>query len=244
MRASYFTKIKWSLKRRGLIGTIRLAMLKAPRRVVDWVWDRVHHVDTGEIIEIDEMNVSSENAVHGNRYQATPSEVFRRVIGSLNIPYGEYTFIDYGSGKGRTLLLGAAFPFRRIIGLEFAPSLHRAAESNIRTFRGVRKCKDIEAICMDASAYPLTPGKFVLFFNFPFHEPVMKRVMSQIDDLLRGSRSEVLIVNYEPSPVISRLIGADPFFRVAAQSIEHIVYRSVPASVRSQDPVAAACHRK
>ena len=37
-----------------------------------------------------------------------------------------FTFIDLGSGKGRTLLMASDYPFRRIIGLELLEELRRS----------------------------------------------------------------------------------------------------------------------
>ena len=44
---------------------------------------------------------------------------------------GDFTFIDLGSGKGRVLLMASDYPFKKIIGVEFMPELHRAAQENI-----------------------------------------------------------------------------------------------------------------
>ncbi len=43
----------------------------------------------------------------------------------------DFTFIDLGSGKGRVLLMASEYPFQKIIGVEFMPELHRAAQKNI-----------------------------------------------------------------------------------------------------------------
>lgn len=225
------TKIKWSVKRRGVAGTLRLALLKPPRRFGGWLWDRVHGVETARVIEIGDLNIPSKNVEYGIRYQPTPIGVFRRLIRSLGIPYGEFNFIDFGSGKGRTLLLAAEFPFKTIIGVEFASELHRIAESNIRSFRGRRRCRQIRSVCVDAARWRLPQGNSVLFFYFPFHEPVMRAVMSAIHDFLQDTRAEVVIVNYEPTPPIARLLGADPAFSIVAQSREYGVYRSRPKSI-------------
>jgi hypothetical protein len=45
----------------------------------------------------------------------------------------EFNFIDLGSGKGRVLLMAADYPFKRIIGVEFMPSVaSRGAEEYLR----------------------------------------------------------------------------------------------------------------
>ena len=225
-RPNWPTKIRWSLKRRGVVGTLRLALLKPLRKLGDWLWDRIHRVETTAIVEIDDADIASDNVQHGIRYQATPARVFRRIIRSLEIPYEEFTFIDFGSGKGRTLLLASQFPFKSIIGIEFAPELHSTAESNIRSFRGRQRCHQVQSICMDAAQYRLSPEKAVLYFNFPFHEPVMRAVLDRIDGILQNSSADVILVNYEPHPPIARLLGNDPALGIVAQHREYAIYRS------------------
>lgn len=230
-RPRLVTKVKWSLKRRGVVGTLRVALLKLPHRFDGWLWDRVHGVETTRITELDDLTIPSDNVGYGIRYQPAPIGAFRRLIRNLAIPYKEFNFIDFGSGKGRTLLLAAEFPFKTVVGVEFAPELHRIAESNLRSFRGRQRCSQIRSVCLDAALWRLPPGNSVLFFNFPFHEPVMKAVMGMIHDFLQDTRAEVFIVNYEPNPPIARLLGADPAFRIVAQSREYALYRSVPRTV-------------
>ncbi len=46
------------------------------------------------------------------------------MMAALPIEFNQFTFIDLGSGKGRTLLMASDFPFRKILGVEI---LRRAA---------------------------------------------------------------------------------------------------------------------
>lgn len=233
-RPNRVTRIKWSLKRRGLIGTARLALLKPGRKLVDWVWDRLHGVETGQIVEIDCLAIPSDNQRYGIRYQPTPTGAFRKMIRTLAIPCENFNFIDFGSGKGRALLLASEFPFNSIIGVEFAPELHKGAESNIRSFHGRQRCHEIRSICMDAAHYRLPPGNSVLYFNFPFQEPVMKTVVAMIHDFLGNSAAEIFLVNYEPAPVIARLLGTDRSCAIVAQDRECAIYRFLPKPIATR----------
>jgi hypothetical protein len=46
--------------------------------------------------------------------------VLRETLAALPIAYDKFAFVDCGSGKGRTLLIASEFPFKFIIGVEFA----------------------------------------------------------------------------------------------------------------------------
>ena len=65
-------------------------------------------------------------------YQPTEPALFKEMMAYLKIDFQEFTFIDIGSGKGRVLLMAADYPFRRILGIELLPALHRVAQENLR----------------------------------------------------------------------------------------------------------------
>ena len=55
----------------------------------------------------------------GGQYQPSEPALFHEILDSLPVAVDGFTFIDLGSGKGRTLLMASEYPFRRIIGVEF-----------------------------------------------------------------------------------------------------------------------------
>ena len=62
----------------------------------------------------------------GGQYQPLNLRCFHEILQSLPVPVKDFTFIDLGSGKGRTLLLASDYPFRRIIGVELLSELTRS----------------------------------------------------------------------------------------------------------------------
>ena len=72
-------------------------------------------------------------------YQPTEPALFHEMLASLRsiatIDLREFIFIDIGSGKGRALLMAADYPFRRIVGVELLPELHRVSKENIGKYR-------------------------------------------------------------------------------------------------------------
>ena len=72
-----------------------------------------------------------------------------------------FTFIDLGSGKGRTLLMASSFPFRRIIGMELLEELNAIASQNIARYHSdEQRCFAIESHAGDAR-----------YFEFPAEPP-------------------------------------------------------------------------
>src|SRR5690348_15787582 len=95
------------------------------------------------------------------RHQYFPSEpwLFEEIMRVLDIDFRQFTFIDLGSGKGRTLLMAASYGFRRTIGVEYMPELHRAAVENLRRFvvaQGIYSTQ-VECICLDARDFDFPP---------------------------------------------------------------------------------------
>ncbi len=143
-----YRRLARALRRRGVLGTARQAFVelgyllrklrpshfreraaeRAAERTADAAFDRAHGVDTGGKIHTAAMHdVESENWVYGLRYMPTRAGLFEQMVSASDIEPHRYSFVDYGSGKGRVLLLAARFPFRRVVGVEFSPELHRIA---------------------------------------------------------------------------------------------------------------------
>jgi predicted RNA methylase len=71
-------------------------------------------------------------------------------LNSLQLQWEDFAFIDLGSGKGRTLLLAAEYPFERVIGVEYCPQLNEVARSNIPKLRlEIRRCRSIEVVTIE-----------------------------------------------------------------------------------------------
>jgi len=107
-------------------------------------------------------------------YQPTEPALFREMLHSFgqqsHSDFHDFVFVDLGSGKGRTLLMGSDYPFRRIVGVELLPALHRAARENLRKYRSEsQKCFDLESICADATefSFPVEPMLLYLSIRFP-----------------------------------------------------------------------------
>ena len=89
----------------------------------------------------------------GSLYQPTEPAVFREMLSSLPINYREFTFIDIGSGKGRTLLMASDYPFRQDHrgGTVAGTAQHR--QENIRKYRNQnQKSFAIESLCVNPAS--------------------------------------------------------------------------------------------
>lgn len=161
---------------------------------VDYDWE--HRVDTTS------ANVSWRSRLIGllnSSYQPIEFPLFREMLDCLGIAYGDFTFIDIGSGKGRPLLMASEYPFRRIIGVEFLPELNAIAEENIRKFPDERKrCKQIEARLGDATRFEFPSEPLVVFMFHPLPESGFRQVIANLAASVRENSRPVWLIYANP----------------------------------------------
>lgn len=111
----------------------------------------------------------------------------------------DFTFIDLGSGKGRTLLMASDYPFRHIMGVEFLPALHQIAEENIHRYRSdSQKCFAIESVCSDATAFAFPPEPLIVYLFNPFAETGLRRALANLIGSLRQHPRSVFVLYLNP----------------------------------------------
>jgi SAM-dependent methyltransferase len=206
---SLATRVSDSVEQRGVVGTIRAGLravlhpILDHQRVIDYRerrFDRRFGVTTAGIIPKEHLEVSGPSAAHVTHYQAAQPIHIEGVVGELGIEYAKYTFVDFGCGKGKAILLASSFPFERIVGLELSPELAEIAAANVRTYHSRRqRCHAIEVLCMDALDYELPARPLVCFFYNPFGEAILERVIEKIGRSLSEHPRDVIVVYLHPA---------------------------------------------
>src|SRR5271169_1220833 len=72
-------------------------------------WDLVHGVDTCGDIPLLDLKFDSDNKTPGLESQSHPPALIRAALKSLELRHQDYTFVDFGCGKGRVLLVASEF---------------------------------------------------------------------------------------------------------------------------------------
>ena len=158
---------------------------------VEYDWD--HHVDTTSATVSHRGRLIA--ALSGGPYQPTDPAEFREMLAGLGIEFSKFTFIDLGSGKGRTLLMASDFPFRRIIGAELVPELHAVAEKNIEAWSGEAQ---IESFCVDAREFVFPAEPLLVYLFNPLPEPALRVVMERLRRSVEAYPREVRVVYLNP----------------------------------------------
>jgi SAM-dependent methyltransferase len=137
---------------------------------------------------------------------ATPWSSLRRIFKRLHLDFSRFTFIDMGCGKGRMVLAASAFPFASVIGVEFAPSLCRVAESNLARCRFLRRrAGSTRIIECDAAELAMPGTPCVFFFYNPFDFALLEIVIQRIIDSHREFPREIYLICVGMSTVVPQI---------------------------------------
>lgn len=149
---------------------------------VDIDFDRRYGVNTWGDILLDQLGIAQQDLERGNGlYRPIDEKLFWEAMSLLEIDPSEFHFIDYGSGKGKVLVMASHLPFRNVVGIEFSPVLHEAAVANLRNFHNTdKRCGEINAVCGDAIEYSPPGGPLVCFFFNPFSAEVWVEVLEKL----------------------------------------------------------------
>ena len=168
--------------------------------------ERLFFIPAKGHIPLDELTIDSPNRAFGHDYHPVHRQSFNwamtQITTELSDRLSDFTFVDYGAGRGRALLLASLYPLRKIIGVEFAKELQDDAMMNIAQFpRSLMKCRDVECHLMDAVNIDIPAGKSIFFINDSFGPEVLETVLARMVAAYRANpRRFYLILVHPPKP--------------------------------------------
>lgn len=153
----------------------------------------VHTDDKVYLNDLGLQNPSYQN------YTPVTYQSFRHVMNRVAIRSGEDVFLDLGCGMGRALILGATYPFRKVIGVEIAPKLSAIAAANVARARPKLKCQDVSIVTTDATQYQIPEDVSVIHANNPFRDSILGQVITNIRASLERRPRQLTVVfrNYD-----------------------------------------------
>lgn len=164
-------------------------------------FDRRHGIETSVVVPVADMrDVEPALAAHAVQYEPSTLPKFECAMRAIELDHRDFTFIDYGSGKGRVVMLAAAFPFRRVIGIEVSAALHAVATGNVAAFRQrVPTAAPVELICGDARSLAVPEGDLVAYFYNPFDETVLRPVWEGLRNAAVVKRRRLFVLYVNPA---------------------------------------------
>lgn len=192
-------------------------------------WDRLHPFDTAHgtdtsgFVSPEQLPTSAAAREHAVFYAGSQPSILRATLSALPA-LDDYSFFDFGCGKGRALLVASEFPFKDIVGVELSPDLAEIARRNAsivaKRFPQRTRVRVIEG---DATRTALPDGDLVLYLYHPFAPELVAKVVAQVEAALAVSDRALYVVYY--NPVAGALFDASPklsrfFARTFAYSVD------------------------
>ena len=192
----------------GLVRKVRRAGGIVFDRAV-WFFDRIfdyrNGTDTSGTIKLKDLRIGSKDVDHGRQYEPSPPNLFKQGMASLSIDHADFIFVDFGAGKGRTLLMASSFPFAEVIGVEFSEELHRIAQRTLAIHKSRRiRCAHRRSVCANATEYELPDANLVIYLANPFDGVVLAKVLRNIEKV--AARRKVYLIYCEA--IFSSLVDA------------------------------------
>jgi len=190
-------------------------------------FDKRYNVETAREEVLGEVGVSPSDVERGNGvYRVTWGWLIEKALARLDVDHHRYTFIDYGSGKGKAMLMAACHPFKTIVGLEFAKRLHEVAAENCRTYLNLdQKCHSLLPIFGDVLHYTPPAGPIVCFMCNPFDQKTLRAVFkSWHKRYQRGEREiRILYLNMRDIAESAEVLGEQDWLAPVARDRRFVV---------------------
>jgi SAM-dependent methyltransferase len=165
----------------------------------DAEFDAAHGTVTGGVQEVFGLTVAGDNARHAISHIASDTREFAAMMADLHVDHRDYTFIDLGSGKGRAVIMAAAYPFRRVIGVEFVKEFVDAAKANVAAAMAAKPtASPIEFVHSDAVTYEFPREPLIVYMFNPFDATIIRAVGERLIASWRAAPRPILVVYVNP----------------------------------------------
>ncbi|MHB1699959.1 MAG: class I SAM-dependent methyltransferase [Acidobacteriaceae bacterium] len=162
-------------------------------------------VETDGLIKGVNLAIGHPHDEHNTAYYGVQPSLFHEVMDRWERtpplhPLENYTFVDFGAGKGRAMMLASEFPFREVVGVELNPRLAAIAQTNIDLWEsGGQALSPMRVVCGDAAEFEFPAGPCVAYLFNPFARPVLRRLIQKMEQSFTGRPGELdlLYVNDE-----------------------------------------------
>jgi SAM-dependent methyltransferase len=196
-----------------------------PRYFDEYSFDFRHGTDTEQVIGVKELKMDPALKNHAVQYEPTRAWLFADIMDKVKVDFRNFSFVDFGSGKGRVLLLASKFPFKRIIGIEASPELCQCAQNNIERYRANdQRCKNITSLCINAQEFEIPECDTILYFYNPFDAHILQPILNHIEDHCQNKPFRVIIIY--TNPVHFKLFEQSKFFQLMVEDERYKIFCS------------------
>lgn len=162
----------------------------------DQWFDLSRNVHTSGNVSLQTAGIPAQEFQDSEFYQPARPAHIRQALRETSVQdLSGFSYVDLGSGKGRTLFIAAEFPFKQITGVEFSRVLHEEACANVSCFRSWKRgCRDITTLHGNAKDFAFPESKMVLYLFNPFGSATMKHVLNNLETSLKRHPRHTIVV--------------------------------------------------
>lgn len=168
---------------RGLTNTLRLPLYEAK-------YEKFFGINTLAV----KTSTDSENYHYQGASYGVLSAIFKQMPEDIkNAP-----FIDFGSGKGRPLIVAEYYGFNHLIGVELDKDLITCAENNIKKYPQKRTVSRFSFLHKNANEYKIPDDALSFFFFNPFGESTIGKVADAIIESAEKNKKTIYVIYVNP----------------------------------------------
>lgn len=161
--------------------------------------DRLYRIDT--------------QTIPNTTYIPISTKVFHRIVKYADLPK-HVSFLDYGSGKGKALILASEMNFQKIAGVELSSELAELSVRNIQSYTAIAKKNiHIDIICEDATKYADLDEYNVFFINNSFggnpsEERIVAKILKKIELSVKYNPRLITLIYVHPGISLQMLFDS------------------------------------
>lgn len=160
--------------------------------------EKKYCINTTGIDKLKRLSVVGDNKINASIYQAANYYLLEKAFTFLREEKSTGTLVDFGSGKGRIMVVAAAYGFEKIKGIEFAAALSVSAKKNIDSIQWKYPETNFTILTENAVKYNVDKEDSIFFFFNPFDEKIVLEVVKNIMKSLRLYPRKVFVVYINP----------------------------------------------
>ena len=163
-------------------------------RLTDVLFEHPTGIRTSTEVGLEELGLAAE---HRSGYKPSGWLSLRRVLRRREVRPTD-VFLDLGSGMGRVVIQAARYPFRRVLGVELSPQLHRIAVDNVRRSVPGHRLGDVELVNCDVLDYAVPDDVTVAYFANPFTGRIFAAALDNLLSSLERNPRTLRLIYFNP----------------------------------------------
>lgn len=174
-----------------LKGLMRTRVVDLLRAGISHLRERAYGMRTETSVSLEELGLA-----HPERLLYVPSSWKSvRTLANILKPTPDDTFVDFGSGKGRVVvLLARRLALRRVVGVEISPELHAVASQNLEASKSRLKTRVVDLVNADVTAFNIPNDMTIAYIYSSFTGEIFRDMIRSVERNLPNFTGGRLVV--------------------------------------------------